>query len=151
MTETPETRSGACYCGKVRARVSGAPVSTGWCHCRSCRRWHGAPMIVWGAWASDNVEIVGDVRHSTADPGSERLVCASCGGAVANRKPAWGVTLFYGDFFDGPPLKPDHHVHYGERIYAMADGLPKFVDLPARLGGGGAMAAEPAATGFAET
>lgn len=104
-------------------------------------------MIVWGAWPTDRVEIRGDLRASAADPGSERLVCAGCGGVVANRKPAWGVTLFYGDIFD-PPITPDHHVHYAERIFDIADGLPKFADLPERLGGGGAMAAEPAASGF---
>lgn len=36
---------GGCLCGAVRYRVGGAPISSGICHCRSCRRTSGSPTL----------------------------------------------------------------------------------------------------------
>jgi hypothetical protein len=38
-----------------------------------------------------------------------------------------------------PNLKfePTVHVHYGESILPIKDGLPKFKDMPAEMGGSG--------------
>lgn len=34
-------------------------------------------------------------------------------------------------------FKPAVHVNYGETVLRMRDGLPKFADLPADMGGSG--------------
>jgi len=34
-------------------------------------------------------------------------------------------------------FQPTMHVHYGEKVLAMRDGLPKFKDFPKEFGGSG--------------
>jgi hypothetical protein len=42
----------------------------------------------------------------------------------------------------GLDYKPGLHVHYGEKVLAVKDGLPKFKDFPADFGGTGEQMAE---------
>jgi hypothetical protein len=37
----------------------------------------------------------------------------------------------------GLVYKPTLHVHYGEKVMAVRDGLPKFKDFPKEFGGSG--------------
>ena len=37
----------------------------------------------------------------------------------------------------GLAYKPTLHVHYGEKVLAVRDGLPKFKDFPKEFGGSG--------------
>ena len=39
--------TGGCLCGKIRYRITAAPVEALYCHCRMCQRAHGAPVIAW--------------------------------------------------------------------------------------------------------
>ncbi|MBT5434558.1 MAG: hypothetical protein HOI34_13175 [Rhodospirillaceae bacterium] len=45
MTTYPEQANGGCMCGAVRYAVDGAPMSSIFCHCMSCRRHTGAPVV----------------------------------------------------------------------------------------------------------
>jgi hypothetical protein len=36
---------GGCLCGAIRYRISGAPRSADYCHCRMWRRAAGAPVV----------------------------------------------------------------------------------------------------------
>jgi len=74
---------GECYCGKVKVTVTGSPDDAGYCHCRSCRKWHAAPINAWSFWSKDNVRIKGDIRKIDLGGLSKRIICASCGGGVA--------------------------------------------------------------------
>jgi hypothetical protein len=40
------------------------------------------------------------------------------------------------------PFKPALHVHYGEKVLAMRDGLPKYADMPKDFGGSGTTLAD---------
>ena len=42
----------------------------------------------------------------------------------------------------GLDFKPTIHVHYGEKVLPVRDGLPKFRDFPKEFGGSGEMLAE---------
>jgi hypothetical protein len=42
----------------------------------------------------------------------------------------------------GFAFKPTLHVHYGEKVLAVRDGLPKFKDFPKDFGGSGDTLAE---------
>jgi Glutathione-dependent formaldehyde-activating enzyme len=39
--------TGGCLCGDIRYRIAAAPVDALYCHCRMCRRAHGAPVVAW--------------------------------------------------------------------------------------------------------
>ena len=44
--QPPLFAEGGCLCGAVRYRISGTPVSSSVCRCRSCRLAIGAPGVV---------------------------------------------------------------------------------------------------------
>ena len=148
--------TGGCFCGAVAVEVRGRPLSAGICHCESCRRWHSAPVNAWALWRDASVSItkgrdqIVEFNKQGADGPSGRTSCKQCGGAVLNRKVKLGVTVIYAATLDGSGFvfEPTFHCFYGEGVIDFADGLPKFVDLPAELGGSGKRIDEPASTGM---
>jgi len=120
---------GECYCGKVKITVVGPPVNAGYCHCRSCRKWHAAPVNAWSMWSSENVFFEGDIRKSDLGGLSKRVICDSCGGGVANELPEFGGIVVYPMTLAGSGFRfePKVHLHYADRVMNINDGLPKYV------------------------
>lgn len=152
MTDT-HSYHGSCYCGAVNVMVTGAPVMQAYCHCRSCRKWHAAPINAWSSWPEDKVTITGPVIESTKDPLSGRVSCARCGGNVANKKPKLGTVVVYPITLAGSAFQfqPTMHLRYAERVMDVNDGLPKYKDRPENYGGDGEMIAEPATAAWLRT
>jgi hypothetical protein len=74
---------GRCLCGTVRYRVSGEPVATTLCHCRSCRRASGGTNVAWAVFDKSRFEWLGNepVAYSSSS-GIEWLHCDRCGSLV---------------------------------------------------------------------
>ena len=53
-----------------------------------------------------------------------------------------GLTDVYAAVIKNLRFEPQLHVHYGETMVRVRDGLPKQKDLPADLGGSGMIVAE---------
>jgi len=53
-----------------------------------------------------------------------------------------GLTDVYAAIVKGLKFDPHLHVHYGESVVPVRDGLPKQKDLPAEMGGSGVLLAE---------
>jgi hypothetical protein len=71
---------GGCLCGAVRYRLGGAPSSSANCHCRSCRRASGAPVVAWITVRRSQFTILSGIPavfHSS--PGVTRQFCSHCG------------------------------------------------------------------------
>jgi len=47
---------GGCLCGAIRYRVGGKPTNTMICHCRSCRRAAGSPVVAWLTFATTDFQ-----------------------------------------------------------------------------------------------
>jgi len=78
---------GGCLCGQVRYRITGAPLATSLCHCRSCRRAAGAPAVAWVVVRRD--ELVFDHGSPTvfrSSPEVERTFCPRCGTPLTYRR-----------------------------------------------------------------
>jgi hypothetical protein len=54
---------GSCFCGAVELEVTGEPVAMGYCHCRSCRSWSGAPVNAFSLWKPEAVRITSGSEH----------------------------------------------------------------------------------------
>jgi len=134
------TYSGSCFCGAVQLTVTGAPAAMGYCHCRSCRHWSAGPVNAFALWKPDAVKITkgaDDIGTYAKTPGSQRKWCKKCGGHVFTDHPTMGLYDVYAAVTPDHPFKPALHVHYGEKVLSVKDGLPKMKDLPKEFGGSG--------------
>ena len=97
---------GGCQCGKVRFRIDGTVHFTAVCHCPSCRKSAGAPLVGWamveaGA-LSANREAVSVYASSE---GVRRSFCGQCGTTLffeADYMP--GLVDITTESFDAPDL-----------------------------------------------
>lgn len=134
----------ACFCGAVEVILRGAPLFAGYCHCESCRTWLGAPIHAATLWRHEDVRVSkGEDLLATykKTERSHRKHCTACGGHVMNAHPSEGIDVL-APIIRGFPFTPTMHVHYGERILEVRDGLPKYRDLPEELGGSGELVSE---------
>ena len=78
---------GGCLCGAVRYRVSGEPVATTLCHCRSCRRASGGTNVAWAVFDKADFEwLAGEPADFSSSPGIHWLFCGACGSLVGYRR-----------------------------------------------------------------
>ena len=137
-----ENYKAGCACGAVQLEISGEPAVQAYCHCNSCRSWLGAPLHAASLWPQQNVHVVkgadnlGLYKKSEA---SHRQFCKTCGSPVLVGHPGMGLTDVPSGSIAGLNYQPTVHVHYGEKVMAVRDGLPKFKDFPKEFGGSGEM------------
>lgn len=134
------TYDGSCFCGAVRFRVSGAPVAMGYCHCESCRHWSAGPVNAFSLWDPAALEVTQGAAHIgtyNKTPQSYRKWCKTCGGHLFTDHPEMGLVDVYAAMIPDLPYQPALHVHYGETVLRIRDGLPKWQDVPAEMGGSG--------------
>jgi hypothetical protein len=136
---------GSCFCGAVEFTVTGAPAAMGYCHCHSCRHWSAGPINAFTLWKPESVKVTKGAEllgthNKTA--GSARRWCKSCGGHVLTEHPGMGLTDVYAAVIKDFRFEPQLHVHYGESVVKVRDGLPKQKDMPKEMGGSGTILPE---------
>jgi hypothetical protein len=96
-------------------------------------------------WAPEAVRVTKGAEniatfHKT--DASHRKSCKLCGGHLMTDHPGFKLIDVYAATIPDLPFRPALHVHYGETVLPMRDGLPKQKDLPAEMGGSGVLLAE---------
>jgi hypothetical protein len=140
-----KTYKGRCFCGAVEMTVTGDPAGMGYCHCESCRSWSAGPVNAFTLWKPDAVKVTkgaDNIGSYSKTPKSLRKWCKTCGGHLFTEHPGWGVTDVYAATIPDFAYQPGVHVNYQDTRLRMKDGLPKFKDMPAEMGGSGATLAE---------
>ena len=135
-----DTHKGACFCGAVEIEVTGTPEGMGYCHCEDCRSWSAGPINAFSLWKPDSVKITKGaetVGTFNKTENSARKFCTKCGGHIMADHPGMGLTDVYAATIPSLDFQPGLHVFYGQSVLSIADGLPKFKDIPAELGGSG--------------
>ncbi|MFC3285929.1 GFA family protein [Litchfieldella rifensis] len=139
------THKGTCFCGSVEIEVSGTPEGMGYCHCASCRAWSAGPVNAFSLWKPGSVRITNGqdlLGEFSGVPNSVRQFCKKCGGHIMTDHPEWGVTDVFAAVLPSLAFVPGVHVNYAEAVLPMRDGLPKFKDFPAEIGGSGEQVTE---------
>lgn len=123
--------AGGCLCGALRYEIAGEAANPCFCHCTSCRRASGAPMVSWGTFAREALRITrGRLQEYRSSERVWRGFCAHCGTSLTYRHEARAgeidVTLATLD--DPTAIAPRMHVWVQDRLpwVAVADGLPQF-------------------------
>jgi hypothetical protein len=132
MSDGPP-QEGGCFCGALRYQIKAVPLSTGYCHCRTCQRSSGAPVMAWGTWPRTALGwIAGQYRVMASTVHRRRLLCGDCGTVVAlidEADPSWiDVALAT---LDAPGrFPPAYHIWCADKIawLRLGDGLPQFAD-----------------------
>ena len=133
MTNTYPVYTGGCMCGTVRYEISGLAVSVSYCHCSSCRRHTGAPVVAMAVFKPEQVRFTGGERNIyNSSPGVHRAFCGACGtsltweGIGGDLGPI--IDIHISTLDDPDQLIPELHFHHGERIkwFDSYDSLPRF-------------------------
>ncbi len=121
---------GGCLCGAVRYRAQGLARNLCFCHCTSCRRAAGAPMVAWVSFARGDFTVThGTLTEYRSSAPVTRGFCARCGTPLTYRHDGrdgeTDVTL--GSFDDPRQLSPEMHLWVAEKLpwLAIDDGRPQ--------------------------
>ncbi len=136
----PKIHTATCFCGAVRVEARGAPFAMGYCHCTDCRDWSAAPLNAFTLWSTGSVTIAEGAEHVDTYKKTERSHrkwCRRCGGHFFSDHPDAGFTDVYAAVLPDLAFEPALHVHYGEAVLPVRDGLPKYRDFPVEFGGSG--------------
>ena len=128
---TKNVYAGGCLCGAVRYEITGAVSNPCFCHCASCRRATGAPMVPWGTFVREAMRVTrGRLSEYRSSAQVWRGFCARCGTSLTYRHEARpteiDVTLATLD--DPMLLAPATHVWVKDRLpwVAIGDALPRY-------------------------
>jgi hypothetical protein len=137
MGDETKTTTGGCMCGAVRYEAVGEPLGVGHCHCSSCRRHTGAPVVTFVAFDAQQVRFPkGERRIYNSSPGVGRAFCDQCGTPLTweGHTALWDTSIieFHISTLDDPEaFAPNLHWFHSERIawFDVADDLPRYREL----------------------
>ena len=125
-------RTGGCLCGGVRYELKSEPFDCGWCHCRTCQLFSGAPAMPFASVPTEDVEWTRgeeQVRWFDSSSFGRRAFCSSCGAALQVRVTHQPETV---DFpvatLDDPSIAPpEFHIFWGSKVawFNPGDEFPR--------------------------
>jgi hypothetical protein len=125
------TAKGGCHCGLIRYEVRRSPIWSGYCHCRSCQKASGTPIIAWCAVpVRAFAYVAGQPAVYRSSDNGERRFCPRCGTQLEFRHASGArVVEVYVATLDEPGrITPQLHQFTAERIpwFDTRDDLPRF-------------------------
>ena len=123
---------GGCLCGAVRFAVAPGPiVESGYCHCRTCQRQSGAPVVAFFAVAPDRFRYqLGEAAGYRASAFATREFCSTCGTYLVFREDDASATVSVNTATLDDPTRvpPLYHIYVESRVcwFDTKDDLPRF-------------------------
>ena len=123
---------GGCECGRLRYRLTSAPIFVNGCHCRQCQKLSGSAFAINAMIEAERVELTaGEARVD--DDGSVR--CPDCRTLLWGLHPMFGEAIRFvrvGTLDEGEKLPPDAHffVRSKHPWITVPDGVRRFETLP---------------------
>lgn len=104
--------NGGCHCGDIRYTVEGHVHGSMVCHCETCRRVSGAPMVGWVTVDSAHMLVQQGVpmRYHSSD-GRLRQFCGGCGTQLtwSNEATPEEIDVATATLDDPEAYPPTHH------------------------------------------
>ena len=122
---------GGCLCGAIRYCVSGKPMNTMVCHCQTCRRAAGSPVVAWLTFARADFRLSkGQPAEFSSTSPVRRTFCGSCGTPLtySRRDSPDSVDVTTCSLDDPDAFPPTHHSWLSDDVgwVRFGDGLPTF-------------------------
>ncbi|MEE9326217.1 MAG: GFA family protein [Cocleimonas sp.] len=125
---------GQCLCGDIQYQVTKIEERMGHCHCKMCRKFHGAAFATFGEAKAKNFKWVKgeDLLQSyQAKNGSIRQFCQKCGSSMtfkASNDDGKLIEFTLGTLDTDLDLQPDAHIFIASKAnwFVVCDGLPKY-------------------------
>jgi hypothetical protein len=123
---------GGCLCGAIRYAVTAGDIpESGYCHCRTCQKQSGAPVVAWFAVPPQRFRYVGGAPSLyRASSHATREFCGACGTYLVFREDDPDATISINTAsLDEPALvPPSFHIYVDSRIgwFDAADDLPRY-------------------------
>lgn len=133
--------TGSCLCGAVTFEVLAPLEFSGNCHCRICRKAHGAAFTSWGIvkpgtfnWTSGEASLQG----YESSRGRDRWFCRECGSHLASSHSGVVGEVVLGAVEGDPGSRPREHVFVGSKAawHEISDSLPQHQQWPPGFGAG---------------
>jgi hypothetical protein len=123
---------GGCHCGDIRFEILSAPDLTEYCHCGTCRKTTGAPVMAWAGVAREDFRLLEGVPSIYAStPGVERGFCGRCGTSLTIYSEQYPAEIYVSitAFDEAQAVAPEIHIWREERLpwLETADNLPRYV------------------------
>lgn len=129
--------TGSCLCGAVRYEVDPDPPAPLSCHCRFCRRAHGAPFVMVSAIPRETLRwLSGEelISEYATRGGGQRYFCSVCGTRLYNSPRSFPglVSLVVATLDEELASGPVAHINVESKApwFEIQDGLPRFDALP---------------------
>lgn len=127
-----EKITGGCLCGDVRFEIVSAPKLTEYCHCTTCRKASGSPVMAWAGVASDGFKLLkGEPAVYASSPGVERGFCGRCGTTLSIYSAQFPEEIYVSiaSFDDADAVAPEVHIWREERLgwLETSDDSPRYM------------------------
>ena len=109
-------KKGQCICGAVQITAKSAADDIGACHCGTCRRWGGGPLLAIDC--GTDLDLEGDPAVTVYDSSAwaERGFCSKCGTHLFYRIKGSGQYIVpVGVFSDAEGMSFGHQVFIDEK------------------------------------
>ena len=123
---------GGCCCGRVRFVVNLPVKWCSHCHCISCRRQHGAPLVTWFGVAADNFKLAGReyLRWYICSEDAKRGFCTHCGTPMLFMSTRWPdeVHVARASLVTKADITSVGHIHFDQHApwFPFEDSLPRW-------------------------
>lgn len=122
---------GGCHCGAIRYALSVPPQQSMICHCKTCRRVSGAPIVAWLTVDPATLAITkGEPARYSSSANVDRQFCDKCGTQLtyARSDDDSYIDVTTASLDDPDAFPPSHHSWLSHDIawITFGDGLPAF-------------------------
>lgn len=125
---------GGCFCGQVVYTLEGPTDFAGFCHCQSCRRASGAPLLAWTSVPEHRFRLLSgfEVLRSYSRSGEVTWdFCGHCGTTLFYRSPSASEKVYVTIASLTSPLdRPlESHVSFEEKPLwvDLSPNLPRYI------------------------
>lgn len=109
--------TGGCLCGAIRYRIARPVEGALICHCESCRRASGAPMVAWVTVGTDTFAwLTLQPMAYESSPGVIRTHCGVCGTSLTYQSDPDHIDITTASLDAPEAFPPDREVWLGQRL-----------------------------------